>query len=119
MKALCIGLILALTTYGATADPLTLDQHQHNAQAGIVAIMGNVRHPCEIHVEPGEKLMLSEALLKAGGEAGIGSPTGVSIRRLKDGKVITLKVRFGYNDGKDHDFPLLPGDVVVFGSYPF
>lgn len=85
--------------------------------AGQVTITGAVKSPGIQEIPPNEKLMLSRAIIRAGGGTSFAKLDDVKIsRKKKDGTVEHIKadVRIVLKEGKtDRDVELKPDDFVI------
>ncbi|HEX4140841.1 MAG TPA: hypothetical protein VHY09_10875 [Candidatus Methylacidiphilales bacterium] len=89
-------------------DVDNLGLFERNAQDRVFSVKGAVRSPGKIHMGDGEKMTLSEAILKAGGGEDL---SYAKIYRLESDGVFMFKVSLGSDKAKP-DFPILPGDII-------
>ncbi len=92
------------------SDTQIAELFRDNAEEQIVIVEGRVRTPCLLHIKPGEKLMLSEVLLRAGGFSGFHAPV-VRVFRLKDGTIGVFNFAL-HLEKPDQDILVAPGDII-------
>jgi polysaccharide export outer membrane protein len=78
------------------------------------SILGQVERPGLYEVPEGSHLNIIEAILMAGGYTRTAAQNSVTVKRLVDGKLATLKVRAGDMAQKPDlvPFEVLPGDII-------
>jgi len=78
------------------------------------SILGQVLKPGIYEIPEGSHVNIIEAILMAGGYTRTAAQNSVTVKRLVDGKLTTLKVRAGdmAQDANLVPFEVLPGDII-------
>lgn len=117
MKQVFVAFSLAVSLSFSTTAPLqTPAKAAPNAQAGTIAVAGDVNNPGIFWLRRGEKLTAAQALKLAGGiDKDNQSDIVLLLRRTKDNEVEQLRFSF---EQIDKDAPVLQDSDVVYVPRP-